>query len=336
MFSAAYQTFVEMQRRLSDFIMSAIMTTRRSHDDPGEGGGGIGIPLFIRKRKYDEAETRCEVQIKGAPLKIGCKSVTVVEPSCQKKQKVLVTEASWLISIKKTAANVAEKVLTLIGAQPTYLKAIETTAAECVREVHERQICMPYDDMIDTTAARIIDLHIHDDHGANHRSERASKKQYPGRAEIGISCDAHKKAQIITEGMKPIRPFDSQVVRLGLSFKGGLKAKIKTEMRLIILEQCRVMIDEVNIEADAHRKAIYDLYLGGNTPREQWRRKVVERLFNGDIRKRDVIEHIEKGCCKSPSHTRMLMCTIGVEALMPRKGVVGKLDRKTGRALATQ
>ena len=324
--NAAYQAYVEMQKRITDFVGAACaMSKRKDEEDPTKPV--TMIQLFIRKRKYDEAETRCEVDIESKPIKIGVRDSTFVEASSVKKQKILVTEASWMMSLKRSYVSTKDSVLTLMGCQPTHLASIESTAAECVHEVHRRQLAMPYDYDIDSNA-RVIELHIHDEHRANCRSERAFQNENPNRAECGVTCDAHKKAQITTESFKAIRPLDSQVVRMGLSFKSGVKNNLKDEMRRVIVEQIRISVGGVNtVEADRHRKEIFDLHLT-DSPTDKWRRAVLEQLFNGDIRKHGVVEHIEVGCCSSAAETVHLMCTIGIAALLPRKHTIGKLDRK--------
>ena len=49
---------------------------------------------------------------------------------------------------------------------------------------------------------------------------------------------------------------------------------------------------------------------------------IIRSLWNGDVRKRGVIEHAESGCCESPQHTLKLMKTVGLKCLLKKLRVL--------------
>eukprot|EP00959_Pyramimonas_sp_CCMP1952_P329056 6888915-Pyramimonas_sp.AAC.1 len=59
---------------------------------------------------------------------------------------------------------------------------------------------------------------------------------------------------------------------------------------------------------------------------DRFRRRLVQGLWNGNLRRSDRIEHICTGCCKSRGQTLHLMQTCGLRALTKRMGHV--MDRQ--------
>jgi hypothetical protein len=115
-----------------------------------------------------------------------------------------------------------------------------------------------------------------------------------------------------------LKPLDSRIIRIQLSLKGCVRNFVKREMRHVIREQLVVVMSGApSVDADDYRKSFYKLVLGRDVPQVAYKRAIVDKLFNGDIRKRGVIEHYERGCCASPAETLKLMVTVGVDALTP-------------------
>eukprot|EP00959_Pyramimonas_sp_CCMP1952_P192050 4015495-Pyramimonas_sp.AAC.1 len=69
------------------------------------------------------------------------------------------------------------------------------------------------------------------------------------------------------------------------------------------------------MEASSHKRAVLDLFIPGSTPNYKQRKYLMEKLFNGDIRKRGRVEHYCHGCCASYRETLGLFCNAGARAL---------------------
>jgi hypothetical protein len=169
---------------------------------------------------------------------------------------------------------------------------------------------------------RVISLHCHDECSANLRAERHLSLAASGQekfASMQLLCDAHKKAQVIAGLMEVNKPFDTKLIRLSLSLRGTIRHHLRREARRLIKEQLVIYIGgRPSIEADSHRTAVWDTFLSSPQPWERYRRRVLEQLFNGDLRRCDKIEHYEVGCCKDAKETKKLFLTLGIEALFPR------------------
>ena len=151
---------------------------------------------------------------------------------------------------------------------------------------------------------------------ANLRAERAIMQEHGKRASIGLLCDAHKAATISTLSFSLLKPLDTRLIGLSLSASGPVMQSIRREARAIIREQLVVIQSGVcPAPADAYRAVVYDMFIP-DSPYDKYRKQIVSKLWNGDIRARGRIEHYERGCCSSPSQTRALMRNEGLRCLM--------------------
>ena len=67
-------------------------------------------------------------------------------------------------------------------------------------------------------------------------------------------------------------------------------------------EQILIVVGgELSQEAREYRDQALDLFLPPTSPQNKWRRKILERLFNGDWRIAGQVLHLEVGCCRSPA-----------------------------------
>ena len=107
------------------------------------------------------------------------------------------------------------------------------------------------------------------------------------------------------------------MVRLGLSLRGPSTRDVLRAAREIIRERfvCRHNTTP-SPEANSHRRSVYRRFLPGKDAKQVFRRELIERLWNGDIRNFEEVEHIEVGCCKSEVETLALMTGPGLRALM--------------------
>lgn len=280
--------------------------------------------LFVRWRKYDETPLKLKVKIQAGKNSHACEGT-------EGQQKLFVIEAGWGMCFRRIQGSEA-KLLAITGDQPTTLTVVEKNTAECIKKALE-QLRMPYDDKVDSTFFRCIDLSMTDECAANLRCERLLLGTRTGQRQslLHLSCDAHKIATIHTNTFALLRPWDSRVIRLALSVDGMGVQRLRKELRLIIEEQLVVMYGaRPKVDASRHRQGVFDLFITRSSPRERYRKNVLEGLFNGDIRKLGVVEHFEYGCCASRQHTLAQMVEEGVRCLVPARFHVLSRSNWTG------
>ena len=74
---------------------------------------------------------------------------------------------------------------------------------------------------------------------------------------------------------------------------------------------------ELAPDAMLFRERLIETYLSGDSADTTFRRTIIEDLFNGDLRRPGVLQHIERGCCKSALHTIVTMQRVGIRVLIP-------------------
>ena len=113
-------------------------------------------------------------------------------------------------------------------------------------------------------------------------------------------------------------PIDTLTIRVGLSCRGPVWPTMKDEARDLIAEQLVVIPGgpgACSSEANRYRRRVYDACFSQRTKTCRYNKSIISSLFNRDIRKRGVVEHVCTGCCKSYHHTLYLMQTLGIKAL---------------------
>jgi hypothetical protein len=318
---AAYCAYHFLRRSISWMIQSALNTCGvRSAD-----GGSIvhTQPLiFVRVRKYDEAQLPLMVDV--AAGKDDDPDLVEEFDRCGGKHRVLVLEGAYGLALRKKAASGAQ-ICKLVGKLPCTPQAIERNNGECLKRAMQ-EMRLEVDELIDMKFMRLIDLHIHDECSSNLRAERSLALDYKqhsptpdARSSLGFLCDAHKKAQTLGGMVAVVKPFDTQLIRLALSCKSLMRQHLRREVRAIIKEQLVIHFDaDPPLASNEHRRAVFDVFLSGQNPRDRYRAEVLGKLFNGDYERMDQIDHYCRGCCASPRETMRLCCTVGVDALFPR------------------
>ena len=168
---------------------------------------------------------------------------------------------------------------------------------------------------------RFIDAVVTDDDGANARCEVMDDLSHSGgnRTKVCFKCTAHKKHVIVKQASSVHNCIDSKILRLCLAVRDipqGVVA-LKSEMRRIACEQLEIVIGGVrSLAAQRFTEDLFNMCLPPS-PENSRRRTLLTGIFNADLRVRGRITHIERGCCASPQHTLHLLCTAGVDALLP-------------------
>lgn len=288
--------------------------------------------LFVRWRKYDETPLRLKVGVRARPDGPRDIAEQTIGP-----QKLLVTEAGWAMCLRKTAHG-ASSIVTITGSQPTILQVLENSTADSLRHAL-KQLEMPYDGEVGAAFFRCVDVSMTDECAANLRCERSRLAEQVGGPKplLHIVCDAHKIAAVHAYTFSLIKPWDSRLVRFALSVDGMGLQSLRRELRLVLQEQLAVMYAaRPPADATVHRRGIFDLFCGKQTPRETFRRSILESLFNGDIRKVGAVAHYENGCCRSRAHTLSLMVDVGVRCLLPKRFPIMSRSNWTGADLAIE
>jgi hypothetical protein len=287
--------------------------------------------LFVRWRKYDETPMRMKVKHASS----GPEEVVDPPVASEGPQKILVTEAGWCANIRKFTSDAAS-ILTVSGDQPTVLQSVESNKAECLSEALKRQLDLPCDHRVQSSFLRTVEVAMTDEHAANMRCERARHAEAsPQHSHLHLVCDAHKIFAVTTSTFSLLKPWDSRMIRLALSVDGMGMISLRSELKKVLSEQLVVMhSSHPSAAATVPRKAVYDMFMRSSSPKDRFRRSVVESLFNGDIRICGVVQHYENGCCKSRQHTLDQMMRVGVSALLPRRFQVLARSNWTGTEAA--
>jgi len=88
------------------------------------------------------------------------------------------------------------------------------------------------------------------------------------------------------------------------------------ETRLIFREQLLVAASQAcSYDAACSRLRMVSLFINTSTPKGKKQYLILDRLFNGDIRRHGVVEHYECGCCVSRDQCLHLMSTVALKCL---------------------
>ena len=96
-------------------------------------------------------------------------------------------------------------------------------------------------------------------------------------------------------------------------------AQLRKAMRLVIKEQLVVLTGESTVEASEHRAQMMGLFLRGRAPKDMYRRKLMENLFNGDWRVEGQVQYHDRGQIVGGRRAiEKAMYLYGVRSLLPR------------------
>ena len=316
---SAHSLYTSMRTKICDMLKASMGICRVQG---GEVLQSYTQPLvFVRKRKYDEAQLRLCVDMPAS---------TKEDPELAEeydnnygKHRVLVLEGGFGMALRRSSLSGESTFCKVVGEIPCRLQVIEKNNGECLK-AGQRELELPTDAELNRTFYRLVDLHIHDECSSNLRSERSMHLDNCAsfgnrRASLGLLCDAHKKAQYVGCAWEPLRPFDTRLVRLALSTRGTIRQTLRREARKVVKYNLVILhAAHPSVEADIHRDAVFRTFCGGDTPTAKFRRTVLQSLFNGDVRRSDRIEHLCRVCCKPPRATVTLFCTVGIQPRFPK------------------
>ena len=111
----------------------------------------------------------------------------------------------------------------------------------------------------------------------------------------------------------------NRIIRLALSLEGALGGCLRTEFRDLVAEQLVIYRDsDCPADATQYREDVYRAFtIRQKSPAGKYRHHVLSTLLNGDIRKRGVVEHYCRGCCKSQAETLRTFRRVVVPCLLP-------------------
>ena len=110
------------------------------------------------------------------------------------------------------------------------------------------------------------------------------------------------------------------IVAVAIEYAGLVFINMRRQFHKLITEQVVIYVGKAcPMDAAAFREGFYDDFFDTSTPLGRHNKALCRQLFNGDIRKRGVVEHYENGCCEGQVQTVNLMVGPGVNAIMGRK-----------------
>lgn len=201
---------------------------------------------------------------------------------------------------------------------PTRLHVVDTGNSETIRECWRRDLPFGSDATLDATVPRVISVSSRDDFGGNDKAERDDELLHPTRHRLSFPCEDHKATTVYKWGSKLNSDLETNCIRLALASKGPPMRSIRQESRQVLAEQlvCYYGGSPGPI-ADAHREAVYSLYLSGDGHDVQFRYCTISQLWNGNIQAPGRHEHYCRGCCKNRRQTLHFMQSFGLDCLLP-------------------
>jgi len=323
--AAAYSAFT-VYRSMTSTLVKAVMGLRGTHERDGRLLH-VRPQHFWRFMVFDEAQADLEVEIPDGNAKY-----SGLDGPCDlvanKKQKVLVTEAFVVATARADDPTGNTGWMSIDATVATHPQAIESTDGETLTYAHKCLLDNDWDALVASNFPRQIDFRINDEHKANLRAQRYHEMQHPERAHYVAICDAHKKATAIGDTTEVVPDIISRTIRLQLSLHGPVRQHLKHKLRILQKERFCINYGKVSAAANQHRQRTMDLWFHGkNSAADIRRRALIERLYNGDVARLDIVEHVEDGCCTSPEETLRLMLSEGTDAMVPDLGF-RTLDRQ--------
>ena len=87
------------------------------------------------------------------------------------------------------------------------------------------------------------------------------------------------------------------------------------------------------VEAQEHSQRVFALCFGGSRPWQRYRAYVLKRLYNGELRRTDQIQHQSSGVAGTKAGLLELFCAVGLTCLLPRRRLsLIQRNERTGSA----
>ena len=297
----------------SVFAQSALAWSRR------DGSHRITVLVSARAKKWDSTKIgrlKSRIKASDADKEPGAKNAGIVNGP----QEISVMTCRFAMVIRKRALQsegdvTPDQYLILRASAGTHLATHDRNTAENYRAM--LSIFDEKDYSLDVAIPRSLEFNIVDEFSANVRYHKACKRDRPLCHHLLRICLCHKKANVSGHVFSASGGFISRLTRFGLSLERNVHSDLLESARNLVNSPKLVILlhGHNTTDADNYREHVYNLFLSQDTPFERWRSSIIRSLFNGDIRRTDRIEHVERGCCKSEADTKKLMSALGVPAL---------------------
>ena len=322
--------YENLRRSVSNMAVSALHMAGDRSDD------FVVQPLVnIKYRSYDGTRHRCRNVVQDSVLaeSVDQPIVDCCISSNKEAHETISFIAKRACVLRKTYLDGRDTVMTMVANQPTVLQTAESTKAKTAKASLE-QLKIPKDKILNETCNRTVTLSVTDDHPSNMLVEASivEEEKLPDdrSALLRYACDCHKYAKMTAEVTSPMDKMDSRCVRAQLSTKSR-RAAVRKHAREIMREQLVCRGGVCSSDAIRHRNFVLKTCIDGSDPVSVYRRTVLERLFNEDIRRLGEIPHLENGCCPGGRReTLYLMQTIGIRCMCWGLGLVLQRNNWTG------
>ena len=220
---------------------------------------------------------------------------------------------------------------------------IERNTADCIKQALDEHVSLPA--WMRESFATNVRCTLDDSHAANIKTQAAyvrdaSRSGSLDNICIRGPCDSHFAFGILKRVLACVGFDVSGMVNFGLSLNyGGAMIDFRNAVRSIIRERVRLFRGNPPANVTLHNRRVIDSFMRFHTEdfkqsRCMTRRRVlqiriaVRKLFTGNLRREDVIEHYCRCVppCTSSEHTAERMDRCVVTPLLRR---VGTLDRKS-------
>ena len=265
-------------------ISTNVFQSRRSATNPQ----GTERLLKVRTRKYDEARI-----VLRSTFDSDDELAEDLGPT-----KCIVVESGFL------AVHGFQHGPTCVRAKlPWTMSAVDNQTAEALRVVIDTSLKL-YDSLSDVSYARNLDYIVVDEHKSNIKVERSIAHENPGTAHFLHLCSIHKADACSAKALAEQKALVAGCRHVALALRpGGSMSKMRRTLRGIIREKLQVTFEASSLDASAYMSDALDLFLPSTSRENLVRRSGLELLVNGDWRRYDVVQHIERGCCASPEDT---------------------------------
>jgi hypothetical protein len=175
-----------------------------------------------------------------------------------------------------------------------------------------------------------------DSHKANIKAENAWARAHAGAgwSHMLFRCQMHRAHTCQQRTVALVSQLEAGLVNLTLSLQGaGVMARLRRQMGQVISAKLVIYHGPPPPEANEWRQGVMDLFCSHqaagqadtdereSTPAaRRARRRRLSRApqFNGDLRRRDEVQHWEQGCCHDRADTLDKMLRIGLPCLASR------------------
>ena len=280
LFASALFVHRALRSLLSKLLGSAVA---RCHQR-GPDHDGSTAAVYVRRRKYDEAQQLVQVKVPEARPSAEAHAVELRDKLGHSewitaKHKIMVVELAWGLVMRKLSPR-GSSYLTLLGRLASRLYSIDKNNGETVNHVLNDCTFDCESDVVDGVE-RVINIHCHDEGAPNGRCERfRSQNSKPHETSLELLCLAHKKAQCNGEVNRTLKPIDGKLIRLQLSLQGWMKQEVISCAKVVLHERLVIIpLESLDHGALEYMTAVLDLCLSGTTATSRYRRHVVSALF---------------------------------------------------------